>query len=204
MKAAAPIQQRDEVPGLGGDVGGDHPQDPGPCPAGAAGGGDPAEGRGHYGVCESAAPKEWSRLATRRGRMWARRTQMATEEGSSTYFHVPMNYEVWRADMGEWQRRQGLVPRDEQSIFRVEVRLSKQPQHQDWFEEPKETSFTRKQRKMIEKAWKHMKMDVSEVYSPPRVAAEATRAGMKAGTSFDLLTGWDLSDPQARKERWKK
>ena len=42
-------------------------------------------------------------------------------------------------------------------------------------------------------------VDVSEVYSPPRVATAATRRGLTAGTSFDITTGWDLLDPEVQR-----
>ena len=37
-------------------------------------------------------------------------------------------------------------------------------------------------------------VDLSEVYSPPRVAAMAQRLGFVAGTSMDLKTGWDFRE----------
>ena len=36
--------------------------------------------------------------------------------------------------------------------------------------------------------------DVTEVYSPPRIAASCLEAGLVGGSSFDLRTGWDLSN----------
>lgn len=40
--------------------------------------------------------------------------------------------------------------------------------------------------------------DLAEVYSPPRVAAQAVKAGMRASLSADLLTGWNLAVPDER------
>lgn len=46
---------------------------------------------------------------------------------------------------------------------------------------------------------------VSEVFSPPRIAPKAKEdQRMKAGTSFDLLTGWDLSHAGQRRKMWKR
>ena len=37
------------------------------------------------------------------------------------------------------------------------------------------------------------RVDVVEVYSPPRVSKTAERYGLKAGEAMDLLTGWDFT-----------
>jgi hypothetical protein len=49
-----------------------------------------------------------------------------------------------------------------------------------------------------------MGVDMTEVYSPVRVAAVAGRFGLKAGTSFDLTNGWNFSDPKHRAAAWKR
>ena len=36
------------------------------------------------------------------------------------------------------------------------------------------------------------KVDVMEVYSPPRLAKRASRVGLRPGASLDLVTGWDF------------
>ena len=41
-------------------------------------------------------------------------------------------------------------------------------------------------------------VDVCEVFSPPRVTAEAARFGMSVGDAMDLTTGWDFSIPEHR------
>ena len=43
-------------------------------------------------------------------------------------------------------------------------------------------------------------VDVCEVYSPPRVTAEAKKFGMEIGDAMDLTTGWDFSIPGQRQE----
>ena len=45
---------------------------------------------------------------------------------------------------------------------------------------------------------------VSEVYSPPRMAPEAARAGLTPGTSYDLVTGWDLERADHQTAMWKQ
>ena len=42
-------------------------------------------------------------------------------------------------------------------------------------------------------------IDVTEMYSPPRVTARATEMGLKAGEAFDLTTGWDFRREEDRK-----
>jgi len=37
-------------------------------------------------------------------------------------------------------------------------------------------------------------IDIAEVFSPPRLAPAASKAGLQGGWSMDLSTGWDLSD----------
>ena len=143
------------------------------------------------------------KLHGRKSRMWARSQQMSTSEGSSSYFVIPMKYEVWRPSQEAWHAEEGLVPKDGENSIRVEVALSRRAKIQDEFEEPKEVCFTRKQRRMLEKEMKK-RVGVSEVYSPPRVAAEAQKQGFRKGTSFDLITGWDLQDGAQRKSMWKR
>jgi len=40
--------------------------------------------------------------------------------------------------------------------------------------------------------------DLMEVYSPPRMVAVAKQVGLRAELSVDLLTGWNLLDPEVR------
>ena len=42
-------------------------------------------------------------------------------------------------------------------------------------------------------------VDVTEVYSRPRIAAACQEAGLVGGSSFDLRTGWDLSNPHQQR-----
>ena len=47
-------------------------------------------------------------------------------------------------------------------------------------------------------------VDLTEIYSPVRVAAVASKFGLRAGTSFDLTNGWNFSDPRHRAAAWKR
>ena len=45
-------------------------------------------------------------------------------------------------------------------------------------------------------------VDVAELFSPGRLAAEAKTFGLTPGGAYDLRTGWDLSDKQQQKKCW--
>ena len=45
-----------------------------------------------------------------------------------------------------------------------------------------------------------MAVDVAEVYSPPRVTAEAIRMKLKAGEAMDITTGWDFNLEEIRRK----
>ena len=47
---------------------------------------------------------------------------------------------------------------------------------------------------------KILSIDVAEVYSPPRVAIEASKFGLKPGWSMDLTTGWDFRKIEDRRK----
>ena len=47
-------------------------------------------------------------------------------------------------------------------------------------------------------------VDITEVYSPERVAQVAKRYGLTAGTSMDLTTGWDFNRADHREGAWKQ
>ena len=46
-------------------------------------------------------------------------------------------------------------------------------------------------------------VDVSEVYSPPRITARAPDFGLIPGTAMDLATGWDFDHKPDRKKAWR-
>ena len=35
-------------------------------------------------------------------------------------------------------------------------------------------------------------VDITEVFSPPRVVAQGEKLGLRAGSSMDLMTGWNF------------
>ena len=42
-------------------------------------------------------------------------------------------------------------------------------------------------------------VDVAELYSPPRVTAEAQKFGVKTGEAMDILTGWDFTKDEHKR-----
>lgn len=48
------------------------------------------------------------------------------------------------------------------------------------------------------------KVDVGEVYSPPRVTTEARKQGLRAGNAYDILTGFDLRLTKDIAKMWKE
>ena len=49
-----------------------------------------------------------------------------------------------------------------------------------------------------------MGVDITEVYSPERIARVAKKFGLEAGSSFDLTNGWDFNIEENRKKAWAK
>ena len=47
-------------------------------------------------------------------------------------------------------------------------------------------------------------VDVTEVYSPERVARVAKRFGLTAGSSMDLTNGWDFKREDHKRQAWSK
>ena len=47
-------------------------------------------------------------------------------------------------------------------------------------------------------------VDITEVFSPERVAGVAKRYGLVAGSSFDLTNGWDFNVKEHREECWRR
>lgn len=129
----------------------------------------------------------------------ARRTLRKIQAGQVPHLKAALKFQVKVAEK-EWKEEEGLVPLREERTVRIQAWLSSQAKLEDEFGVEKETQLNQRQRKQVMKGLQ----TVSEVFSPPRIAKEAERQGMKPGTSFDLKTGWDLSNPAQKKEMWKK
>ena len=144
----------------------------------------------------------WHECQTQEDKKWARKAQLnGLEPSRGGSFEAQLEYEIYKEEEGGWKKESGWVPVDEEAKVRLQIRLSEKERMSDLFEEPKERCFTNKQRKKVFEAFN---ATVSEVYSPPRVVPIAEKAGLQAGTSFDLETGWDLLECEDEKEMWKK
>ena len=47
-------------------------------------------------------------------------------------------------------------------------------------------------------------VDITEVYSPERIAKVARKFGLQAGSFFDLTNGWDFNVEEHRRKAWVK
>ena len=144
----------------------------------------------------------WTLCCTRESRKKVRKLQ---GRGAGELFHVDLKYQVFH---DEWQDREGLVPIECEQDIRVELHANNHTFLQQLFDDGRETQFNRRQRRTLKRAMAcfHGKSGemVSEVFSPPRVVEQAARHGLTPGKSYDLVTGWDLSDPVQVKAMWKQ
>ena len=47
-------------------------------------------------------------------------------------------------------------------------------------------------------------VDVSEIYSPPRITLQAKRHGLRPGEAMELMTGYDFNLEADRQRAWEK
>ena len=134
--------------------------------------------------------------------MQARKLQLGD---SHEVFHVNLKYQVFQ---GVWKDREGLIPLDGPEPVRVQLIPNAHTFLAEAFEDGKEVQFNRRQRRTIQRAMSAFPClsdkKVAEVFSPPRVVPHAKRHGLEPGKSYDLVTGWDLSDPAQVKQMWKQ
>ena len=46
------------------------------------------------------------------------------------------------------------------------------------------------------------KVDVCEIYSPPRITLQARKYGLRPGEAMDLMTGYDFDKEEDRRRAW--
>ena len=129
----------------------------------------------------------------------ARRTLRKVQSGQIPHVRSELRHQVLTEE-NQWKEEEGIIPLREERPVRIQVWLTKEAAFDDEYGLEKEVQFTSKQRKAVLKGLQ----TVSEVFSPPRIAAEAHRQGLKQGGSFDLKTGWNLSDPAHKRAMWKQ
>ena len=112
-------------------------------------------------------------------------------------------YEVWRQD--HWEKKTGKIPKDEEGRIRIEVCFRSKALEEQMQPDEKEAALGRKVKKRLMRSMECFmkKAAVTEVYSPPRMAEEATAQHLQPGSSIDIHTGWDLSQPAQAKKMWQ-
>ncbi len=172
-----------------------------------------------WGTLRRDEESVWCSCATKKAQLWAKTEQRRTQRGEEGGLQVLMGYRKWSQDLGDWEEQEGYVEVEPGSHLQVRTRMSDRLCREAWFEEMKETSFKRPERRRVERALERMEkvdqgikkqnqednyqVDVSEVYSPPRMVEEARRQKMTGGSSFDLTNGWDLTDKESKEKMWK-
>ena len=93
----------------------------------------------------------------------------------------------------------------------VGIQKSKRAIFEELLGDEDELTLSRKQKKQLRRAEAEVrrqneayKVSVSEVYSPPRVTAEARRRGMEVGGAYDLQTGYDLKSTNDQARMWSE
>ena len=91
-------------------------------------------------------------------------------------------------------------PNDPQGVKR------KQPEEETVVLEsdvPMEPQFETETVKLMRLSAEECRVDVAEIYSPPRVTSEAKNYGLRTGEAMDITTGWDFRDAGQRNRAWK-
>ena len=103
-----------------------------------------------------------------------------------------------------WKYHQGIFPTENslQEGTRVIACITPEAGFEDEEADKVYGTLCRSSRKRLRRALE--KVTVSELYSEPRIAKEATRQGLTAGTSIDLKTGFDLTKPGDRQRAWRR
>lgn len=118
--------------------------------------------------------------------------------------------EVYVEEGEEMVRIQEGEVEDEEKCL-VKIAPSLRLRMEEECEEIKETALPRKEKKRLRKAFVSLQkaeetyaVDVSEVFSPPRITKEAERQRLVTGGAYDLKTGFDLSKEQDRGRMWQE
>ena len=91
--------------------------------------------------------------------------------------------------------------------FVVGIEMRPKTAMEDAVDDVEETSLPRKLKNKLRRAEKEVEafmVDVSEIYSPPRITKEAEKQKMKAGTAYDMLTGYELGSWKDQHRMWKE
>ena len=133
-----------------------------------------------------------------KGKNLVRRLQLEDKEKPTEAKRIQTYF--WVQDDDAWTFHQGILPWD-CGDGPIAVSLLEELPEEDFMDEV-DCGLSKGCRKRLRKEIN--KLVVSEVFSQPRVAEEAKKQGLVQGTSFDLLTGYDLSRREDRMRCWKK
>ena len=131
---------------------------------------------------------------------WAKKAQA----GEHVYLAAKPGYSTWREEL--WTHYESEIPEDIPEVY-VEVYLNRRGLREEEWGEEKQRQLSRKERRELAKAIKSVEKKsqviLGEIYSPPRIALHLQKKGYQVGSSFDLQTGWDLSQDNHRRQMWR-
>ena len=134
----------------------------------------------------------------KRAQETVRRLQLEDRDQANELQRIQEHF--WIQVEDTWQFHNGILPSDCNASHVVVSLLERLPD-EDFMDEV-DCVLNRGCRKRLRRELN--KLVVSEVYSQPRVAQQAAVEGMKAGTSFDLLTGFDFCTRRDRLRCWRQ
>ena len=93
---------------------------------------------------------EWCVWPDARTRLWARRCQRRGQGREPGHrFSCETRYEVWDHIKQQWTRREGYVPLQADGSVRVWATMTARAEVEDWWEEGRDSSFTKGQRRLL-------------------------------------------------------
>ena len=112
---------------------------------------------------------------------------------------------------GEKLREVEVEDLDEMKTCVLELKGRKRMTVEDALEEDPETALPKKVKTKlrrahgeVEKTQETFKVELSEVYSPPRIVQTAKRSGLRCGGSYDIKTGYDLNEGRDYERMWNE
>lgn len=97
------------------------------------------------------------------------------------------------------------VMEDDECVVQIAATLRRNME--DEIEQEEEVALSKKEKQRLRKAEKEVfagQVSVSEVYSEPRILAEAVRQGLEGGRGYDLKCGYDLRLEADIKKMWRE
>ena len=162
---------------------------------------EPGDQCGRRGVRRLKDGESWVKCADA-----SHRTMRWVSCTLTTFYTIDEQY--WIQEGEHWKERTGPIPKEASEIY-VIVKPDRRGEHEmDWGDD-RNRQLSRKERQLIEKAMKKAEaklrpVAVGELYSPPRISNHLKKKGLEVGTSFDLLTRWDLAQEDQKRSCEKR